>query len=570
MHMKSAFKKILNSSSGIAILGLIFFALSYILILRNHPFITGDTGIIGLIASDIREGRFLSWFFYGQIYFGNFYPAVLAVLSLFSGLSINSIIFWDHLFFALTLIVLALRIRWPNPLFSVAFFVPLFFLNQFTIFSFALSYSFPIFIIIAFFALYEHLWSNQRYPAPWVWFLTGLFTTLSLWHFQLYIIIFPIFCALVILQFWFQGHLPKLQGFVAGTAGLIIGSIPFIFGGISTEWRSIEFFTSPKNSSALLDILVAARYYAIEFLVYFFHGRAGSIEYEYSWNFIRQIASNPTALIGLAITSIISAALLISLFKPQRNIVAYLFIAGITLLLLLRGVDNPNQIFSNIRYSMLVHIMLLFVAIRTLFEGWQLDYGFLKPKVYTSLNSVFVVLVLLLFIPSIISQASFRNGKHAYELAFDDLVELDARYVYCYNYWEICGQLAFLASQNDQLTVQILDPDTQIINNRVGRNPGSYGIVDQAVKDGRQVYTIASEFLAWSAPEDAVILEEYLFVGVKPYYLIDKPVICAPNTDFTASNPISGQGWTNCGLIENDFNEYKQSEQYQPVTIIDQ
>ena len=87
------------------------------------------------------------------------------------------------------------------------------------------------------------------------------------------------------------------------------------------------------------------------------------------------------------------------------------------------------------------------------------------------------------------------------------------KYVYCYNYWEVCGQMAFYGRADD-IVFELVDGGSSIYS----RNPVAENQVALASLRGERILSFVPE--RRSLPHHQV-LERYKFRGVVPYVLIE-------------------------------------------------
>jgi hypothetical protein len=144
--------------------------------------------------------------------------------------------------------------------------------------------------------------------------------------------------------------------------------------------------------------------------------------------------------------------------------------------------------------------------------------------------------------------------EHVYSTIYSDLRNMGAEYLYCYNDYEFCGQIAFLAQlDGDKLIVQLFDIS---FAESANRHPFGNNKVDNAVKEGKKVYSLVPDFLIWHAADSGTPIKEYVYGGVTRYGLLDFPVSCVVDGRPEGVDKESGMYLRNCGKLINEYNAY--------------
>jgi|GEM_PF-3204260 len=497
------------------------FLFSYFLIYRNNSFFNGDMGIVGLITQDFKSGKFYSWFFYGQDYFGNLEPFILAILTFFSGLSIKTLYFWEHFFYFLSTLLLICSIKNCRVWQIILFPIFLFFAVRFYYFTYApQGFAFANLIIISFFFLLNKFYLNEINNYSLVGFLVGVFTGLSLWHYQLYVIITPIFFLILINKKLSQKEKIKLKSIFFYFLGLCLGIIPFVLSTISSNFRNIETLigSGSNSSNSFVSNLILKFYnstlmYLKDFFYYFLDVDGLSKNMEFKKNLFHLLELRN--IWGLVILFAVIFLLIYSFKFWRENLIIYLFLFLMMFLLLYRGNPFPHTqgLFGTIRYSIPVYSLIYFLMFKTIVK---IFYDF-HNKNLVAKNSILVFASMYLIVSlCIFSLSNIKNiyvnsylGKQSYEIVLDDLKSLNVKYLYCEDFYEMCATLAFIGYDYG-LQVQIVD-----FYNGSKRNPRVQNISDKVVKSDKIMSLVKK------AKESDNVVKTYIGGNGNKYYLIE-------------------------------------------------
>ena len=466
------------------------FLFSFFLIQRNNGFFSGDMGVIGSITHDYQRGVFHSWFFYGQNYYGNLENFFLAFLTLFTGISVKSLYFWEHFFYFVSVFLLLISLPkmklWQIFLYPLIFFFAIRF-YRYTYFP--QGFAFVTLIVVSFYFFLEKFYQNKVKNISLLGFFIGLFASLSIWHYPLYIIILPIFLAIYSYNLYLKKINFKIQHLLSLVSGLIIGIIPFILGSLEKDFANLSQFQS-SGENTLVKIYNSTLHYGRDFFYYFL--KTDGLNDDSTLKEILLNLLDLRNLWGLSILFVFVLMFLYSFKYWQKNLVLYAFIFSILFLMIYRGIpDNSNSMFGTLRYSLQFYTLSYFLVLKTITQVLNsVDFTKnFKPNldfVYSALG-IYLLLSLSLFIPSNIGNQYLHahRGRQFYEDILDRIIQEEVRYVYCQDYFQACGALVFLAKNKD-IYIHIIDAP----NRGMTRNPNVTDEVDNAARRGDRVLSL--------------------------------------------------------------------------------
>lgn len=488
----SKLKNWLNLSSTNNFIWLVcscIFALSFWLISRNNGYFSGDMAIIGTITKDFSSGKFYSWYFYGQSYFGNLEPMFLAIVTRITGNSINSLYFWEHFWYYLSLLLIFITIpklkNWQTILAILSFF---FAVRYYDYTYYPQGFAFTLLIIISFYALFQKVYSEQIKFASWQFALVGFITTVSIWFNPTVAIIFPIFLIIYGYHVYLKKETLNYVHFVWGFFGLALGIIPFALAYFQGDGYNLKWFSTNKSS----DIIANLRYYGID-LLYFFVSEK-SLKFGNTTEILKSTFLNLRNILGI-FSSLLILGVTISSFKFwKENLVAILFLLFSSLLLLNKDLGPNTFLFDKIRYAIPTFtfiLILVFSSMSIFYSKYKTELG--NPKVFKVLTVITSIVLLGMTIISISKINSlYRNPNREpqlYEVIANKLIyKYETKNLFCDNFYDLCMGISYV-NKDKNFTVEVIstaDRDSL-------RNPGSIGKVEAAYKKGEIVYSLVRE-----------------------------------------------------------------------------
>jgi hypothetical protein len=480
--------------------------LSLFLIYNNSQFYSGDPGVNIRMIYDYSNGNIYSLYFYGQNYFGNLQIAIFAILSKITGVSFESIIFWEHLFYFLGLYLIAKSINLKNWL-----YIPYLLFLTFATRHYFWSYN-PQGFAFLFFTLalgYFLIKLGLKYKVwNWLIFLLSFSFTISLWYNPMIAILYPISLFVFILSKkinWKDWSLYFIQ-----ISGLLAGSVPLILGTIEKNGQNLSFFasTSPSSKRLYLEYL---KKYIQEFLLYF--QDTGKLNFEKGYLiYFKNSFLDFKNQIGLLVILSIIILLCFIISKFRTYLTEIVFLTCVFLLLIIRGVILNTEYYATVRYTIFFYVLIFSIPF-LLLSNLDLIQARLKPLI--RFLSLFCIIAGTLFATSNIVQVyQFAyKGSQPYDLILEDLKKFKVKNLYCFNYFEFCGQVGFLARESTNV---FFFDDSGDSSSR--RNPDAKEKVENSIKSGEKAYSLI--------PQDMNILNKkelgtYKFREVKKYVLIE-------------------------------------------------
>jgi hypothetical protein len=500
------FKKISTVKFKI-IVCLSVFIFSYWLIYRNNSFFSGDMGIIGTITDDFSQGKFYSWYFYGQNYFGNLEPLILSILTRISGNSIQSLYFWEHFWYFLTSVLLFLTLpklkNWQTLISVFAFF---FSIKYYDYLYYPQGFSFTLLVITVFYYIFQNIYTNQNQINNWIFFLVGLFTTLGLWFNPSISIIFPIFLIIYFYKLFLKELTLIFLNFVCGLIGLIIGIIPFIFGFIETKGLNVEWFFTNKSGNIFANI----SYFGADY-IYFFSNQ-NRINISSTKDIILSTLLDLRVLFGVVSSFLILLFLIFSLKFWKEKLIAFLFLFFSSFLLLNKDLGQDPYLFKYIRYSIPSFTFILVIIFSSL--------NTLEKNKYSIVMNYLCTFIIIIFTCFGISRSynlyiNAASRPQTYEIVADKLINYyRAEGIFCDNYFDLCMSISY-KNKATNFKVEMIDSGEKTSL----RNPSTIGVVNKIWMNGGKVFSLVREDKLSSLCK---VLEIFLNQpGSTKYYLIE-------------------------------------------------
>ena len=457
------------------------FLLSYWLIYRNNSFFSGDMGIIGTITDDFSQGKFYSWYFYGQNYFGNLEPLILSILTRISGNSVQSLYFWEHFWYFITSVLVFLTLpklrNWQTIISVFAFF---FSVKYYDYLYFPQGFSFTLLIITVFYYIFQKVYTNQIQINNWLFLLVGGFTTLGIWFNPSISIILPIFLIIYFYKVLLKEIKIKIEHFIWGLFGLLAGIIPFIFAFIETKGLNVEWFSTNKSGNIFANII----YFGADYL-YFFSNQ-NRINISSARDILLSTLFDARVLFGVITSLMILLFLIFSLKFWKEKLVAFLFLFFSSFLLLNKDLGQDPYLFKYIRYAIPSFTFILIIIFSSLNP-----LG--KNKYTIMLNYLCIVIVVILTCFGLSrSYNLFINASskpQTYEIVADKLINYyKAEGIFCDNYFDMCMSISY-KNKDANFKVEMIDSGEKTSL----RNPSTIGVVNKIWMNGGNVFSLVRE-----------------------------------------------------------------------------
>lgn len=484
------------------VLFILYIIKSTIFVLQNQ-YLNGDVAIGLLIVDDLKNLQFESWYFYGQYYYGILYYILVAFFTFPFSIGFGASVFVEGFFFLLSLYFL-------NRFFEKNYLVPTIFFNLFLYWSLPSDYMLPLFqgysfILLTFiggaYILYKQYHITRRIHCAIAF---GLLSGLMFWVNISFIAIIGAYVLNIFIEY--KNNIKKLISTIAiMISGFAIGIVPFLLGIYYTNGLALEWFIgniSGSDSSKIKQIIVSF----IDYMSYFLFWLDMPNRF-----FITDITGDNVSLIlrfDFILSAFFGIVLLIYAFKnitEKRVFLSVFLIMGI--LLFLNVYKGGTRIDPGIRYMNSIFVLVSMLSFRAISIHFEKLKNTLSHKIMISLAAFCISTGILFTFSSIGNNILFayhgRNNVPIYKLMVSDLIEVDAKYVHCYNFYIYCAQVAYLGRDHG-IVVEIIDP-LAFLN---GRNPTAYNQVFEAQQQNITVYTIAP--MTDSIPESS-ILNEYMW-----------------------------------------------------------
>jgi hypothetical protein len=457
------------------------FLFSYWLISRNNSFFSGDMGIIGTITDDFSQGKFYSWYFYGQNYFGNLEPLILSILTRISGNNVQSLYFWEHFWYLLSSILIFTSIpklkNWQTIISVFSFF---FCVKYYDYLYFPQGFSFTLLIITLFYYIFQKVYTDQIQVHSWLFLFVGVFTTLGIWFNPSISIIFPIFLILYFYKLFLKEIKFKLIHFVWGILGLVAGIIPFVFGFIETSGKNVEWFSTNKSGNIFANIT----YFGADYL-YFFSNQ-NRINISSTRDIILSTLFDTRLLFGVITSLIILIFLIFSLKFWKEKLVAFLFLVFSSLLLLNKDLGQDPYLFKYIRYAIPSFTFILIIIFSSLSRLGKYKYS---TMLYYLCSAIVVILTCFGISRSYNLYIIATNAPQTYEILADKLINYyNADGIFCDNYFDMCMSISY-KNRNSNFKVEMIDSGEKTSL----RNPSTIGVVNKLWMDGGNVFSLVRE-----------------------------------------------------------------------------
>lgn len=457
------------------------FLLSYWLIVRNNSFFSGDMGIIGTITDDFSQGKFYSWYFYGQNYFGNLEPFIFSILTRITGNSVQSLYFWEHFWYFLTSVLVFLTLpklkNWQTLMSALAFF---FSIKYYDYLYFPQGFSFTLLIIIVFYYIFEKVYTKQIQINSWLFILVGFFTTLGIWFNPSISIIFPIFLIIYFYKLFLKEIEIKIVHFIWGIVGLMLGIIPFIFGFIETNGSNLEWFSTNKSGNLFANIT----YFGGDYLYFF--ANQNRINISSTKDIIFSTIFDFRVLFGVITSLLILLFLIFSLKFWKEKLVAFLFLFFSSLLLLNKDLGQDPYLFKYIRYAIPAFTFILIIIFSILNADGKNKYSVMMNYLYTV---IVVILACFGVSRSYNLYINANNQPQTYEIVADKLINYyKAEGIFCDNYFDLCMSISY-KNKNTDFKVEMIDSGEKTSL----RNPSTIGVVNSLWMNGGKVFSLVRE-----------------------------------------------------------------------------
>jgi len=460
------------------------FLFSYWLISRNNGFFSGDMAIIGTITRDFGQGKFYSWYFYGQDYFGNLEPIFLALLTKITGNSINSLYFWEHFWYYVSSILIMLSIpkvnRWQA---IVSTFALYFGVRYYNYLYFPQGFAFTLLILIVFYYIFQRVYSNELKLRSWVFVLTGIFTTISIWFNPTVVVILPVLFVIYIYKIYSKQITLEVSSVYSTIIGLVIGAIPFTLAYIATSGKNLDWFISNRASNLIGGIV----YFTTDFIYFFVDEK--SLKLGSTAEILKSSFTDPRNLFAILFSLAIIGVILIS-FKSWKEMfvrLAFLIFSAAVLINKELGVDSP--LFDKIRYMIPVYTFILIVII----AGQTTAAKDKISKVFKIACSTIIIIIACFGISRSWNLLKNPNrGLQTYEIVTGKLAfDYETKYLYCENFHDMCMAISYLGYEYG-INVQMMDEEGGVLKSSL-RNPSKIGVVDKAYAENKNVYSLVPE-----------------------------------------------------------------------------
>lgn len=419
-----------------------------ITITRNNAFFSGDSAMLGLIATDISNGKFYSWYFYGQDYNGNLWPFLLSIVSLFTGgLNITKMYFWELVTYSAVISILFKTAKSLNIVQIIILTIILFSPGYFTLFTFLpFGYNLVLLILTVFYVVFKQTLDTHNY-SKWIDFATMFFLSLSLWYNGTILVIGLMYAVMVLtivnlknIKSWFTSR------YLYIFSGLIIGLIPFILASIQTEKRNIAWFASNKTSSVKESLK-----YVINDLSNYWYGNQ-IIDIKHIRPSILYVLNHPEIVAPTIVTIGLTIGLIVLFWNVKTYKIEASLLIGLFIISANKGYGLTPHIFEYIRYNYFFVIFSLFFVLRYLFSS---SANFKNP-VNILLTGIVPILLLGSVSSSVISYTNAYQGPQPYDTIYSDIKSRKIKELYCENYFKACATLKFLTI-NDKININIID-----------------------------------------------------------------------------------------------------------------
>jgi hypothetical protein len=475
---------------GISVLGVFLFA--YLLIIRNNMFFSGDQAMTGLMVKDVIAGKFYTWYFYGQYYYGNLFVYIQSLLSIFTGVNDYTLYFWEFFFYALSVLFGLLSFKkpklWLVPIFSFI----LFFFGRHLGFAYSIQgFSFILFILIFFLWWFKSIIRDDKKIGWQVLFFTSFMSTVSLWHNPLYIIIFPVLVLVVSYKsFMEKSYTLNWKTFVTSFIGGVLGLVPLFLATLEKKYTNLDYFVG--NSTKSYEANIA---YHTRDLFYFFQNER-LLSSENVKTFLKSILNNQipdlqSYIPGLLILFALFGSVFIGLAylkKDKAIVLNYIYITLISFLVITKSIPITEMPFFNLRYAFQNYFLVILTALEVCAlssSNFKFKGEFLETplNLFTKLvTSALVVMALSMSLVQARNMYAFAGRDLQYnQILYQDLKKLGVKNLFCYDYYQVCISLAFWGKE-DGLIVELIDEPN--------RNPSSVNKVQEAAQKGEKIYSL--------------------------------------------------------------------------------
>jgi hypothetical protein len=495
--------KVVNSMNWKNVLKYSIFILvisfNMLLIVRDKVLFTGDMGVIGLITYDMQHGDFYSWYFYGTNYFGNLQPFILSFLTRFTGISRWSLMFWENTAMIASVVILLERLKIKNWLFySVAGLILLVPSRLYNFTFVPMGFAWVLLVCVSLFALFDWVYQEQRLISPLAHASIISVFAISIWYNPLIITCLPAYIILLALQYrhiWSY----KFTYLLYSVTGFLFGIIPFVCATIQTNYINLQYFNnSPENR---LWSLV----YVIRDLMLYWIDK--SFVDSLRFNILNFFGSSVRPWFILLFVLSLLSCLYITVKHAKFNLILIVVLLTNFFVLATRNYPVGVVTFYFIRYGLFFYTLITFLVIRA--NIIQLVSS--KKIILNSLSFVSIVVLAAFSIQTLIQKKiNTFTTLHSQEVIYDDLKnQYSAKNVLCFNYWALCGYLAFQALDTD-MNVEITDPDSFKVN--VSQNPKAIKKLNSKSKNSEAIYSVIPKINLNQNQEDN-ILKTYLVQG---------------------------------------------------------
>jgi hypothetical protein len=494
---------------------------AYKLIIRNNIFFSGDQALNGLMIKDVLDGKYYSWYFYGQYYFGNLFIYVQSFLSIFTGVNDYTLYFWDFFFYALSVLFGILSFKkpklWLVPIFSFI----LFFFGRHLGFAYSIQgFSFVLFILIFFLWWFKSIIRDDKKIGWQVLFFTSFMTTISLWHHPLYIIIFPVLALVVCFKAFIEkSYALNWKMFVTSFIGAVLGLVPLFLATLEKKYTNLDYFVGNSTKSYSANIA-----YHTRDLFYFFQNER-LLSSENVKAFLKSILNNQipdlqSYIPGLLILFALLGSLFIGLtyLKKDKGIVLnYIYITLISFLVISKSIPITEIPFFNLRYAFQNYFLIILTALEVCalsFSNFKFKEQFLETPInlFTKLitSSLVVMALSMSFVQARNMYAFAGRGLQYNQILYQDLKKMGVKYLFCYEFYQVCISLAFWGKE-DGMIVELIDEPN--------RNPSAIRKVQEAAERGEKIYSLIQ---AQNYTNSMPLINTYQQApGAAKYYLVE-------------------------------------------------
>ncbi|GAB4143357.1 MAG: hypothetical protein OHK0017_00610 [Patescibacteria group bacterium] len=491
--------------------------LMYKIIIAKSRFVTGDQTMLGMMAQDMAEGKFYSWYFYGQTYYGNLLPFVLSIPAKFHEVNLNFLIFFELFFYGISVAIGLSAIRkiqyWIIPFGAFVLFA----FGNHTQFTYSIhGFSFVLFIIAIFFWYFKAIVRDDLKLNLFTFFSVAAITGISLWHNPLYLFLIAALGVIVIYKQKFEKVFQfKLKHGLAAVGGGLIGLIPFILATISTNGQNLGYFFGNTSKTYWLNF----RYLAYDFINIF--SVFPTEDRSELTLVIKRIMNEeirvlqPYLFNAFVILGVLTMVIFgLSLIKKDKGLaVNYMFLFFLLVLLVVKQIPPDSAVYSNLRYAFQFYFFVILTLIEIFavsFQRMSLGKQFFE-KTQMGLRIVAAPLLLVLLVNATsqtrIDWLERTNIIQFNQMLYNDLQAMGAKRVACYNYFEVCMPIAFWGRSSGMRVYGITEED---------RNPSGKHIFDDP-NDKSPVYSIVPRFMVKSNME---VIKSYRQLPVTPEYCL--------------------------------------------------